>query len=348
MEDALESYHVSHPILEFSDEVEIKKRLLLASDVRARRISTANILYIDELAPNPFKGSGFGRALDNLSMIAELGHKITVLTRVIENSEEIITGITDLGIEYFKDDLMSLVSERSGIYDVVVISRPDTFLFFRDELRSMYMKSPFALVYDSEALAFRRDELRLNIITENGIKFPEEDALDIGDTKLLLEFQKSREVSLLDNADFVVTVSERESKAVSELSPHLKGSIYTIGHVMNLRSGKKGFENRKGILFVASFGNSMYYNGDAICYFLTKIYPLVVESAEIPFPLAIAGRNIPKQLRETVEKDKVIFPHVTFFESPKSLDELIDKSRIFIAPHLYGAGIQYKVCALHK
>ena len=35
--------------------------------------------------------------------------------------------------------------------------------------------------------------------------------------------------------------------------------------------------------------------------------------------------------------------HVSFVESPESLDDLYSSAKIFIVPHLYGAGIQYKV-----
>jgi len=35
--------------------------------------------------------------------------------------------------------------------------------------------------------------------------------------------------------------------------------------------------------------------------------------------------------------------HVTFLESPLHLDPLYEKARIFIAPHLYGSGIQFQV-----
>jgi hypothetical protein len=35
-------------------------------------------------------------------------------------------------------------------------------------------------------------------------------------------------------------------------------------------------------------------------------------------------------------------------ESPPTLDKLFENTKMFIAPHLYGAGIQYKVSAISK
>lgn len=39
----------------------------------------------------------------------------------------------------------------------------------------------------------------------------------------------------------------------------------------------------------------------------------------------------------------MIAPHVYFVDSPHSVESLYEEHRIFIAPHLYGAGIQFKV-----
>jgi hypothetical protein len=102
-------------------------------------------------------------------------------------------------------------------------------------------------------------------------------------------------------------------------------------------------KKRKGILFLASFSNSMFYNGDAIWYFLEYAYKHIVESTSKPTPLTIAGRGIPSELKDFVKSNKKMHKFVTFLESPPTVDSLFENSRMFIAPHLYGAGIQYKV-----
>ena len=84
----------------------------------------------------------------------------------------------------------------------------------------------------------------------------------------------------------------------------------------------------------------MYYNGDAIWYFLKEIYPQILK--ESPIPLTIAGREIPDELRKFA-KDNDLDNHLTFAESVKDVSTLYDSHRVFIAPHLYGAGIQFKV-----
>jgi glycosyltransferase involved in cell wall biosynthesis len=102
------------------------------------------------------------------------------------------------------------------------------------------------------------------------------------------------------------------------------------------------FESRRGILFVAAFHKLMYYNGDAIWYFLQYVYPLVLQEATKPIPLVIAGKGIPKYLRDMV-RGLGFEANVMFIESPKDLRPLYERARVFIAPHQYGAGVQYKV-----
>jgi len=84
----------------------------------------------------------------------------------------------------------------------------------------------------------------------------------------------------------------------------------------------------------------MYYNGDAIWYFLKETYPLVLKDS--PIPLSIAGHDIPEKLRNFT-RDNGLDDHVTFFESLVDTTPLFDNARVFIAPHLYGSGIQFKL-----
>jgi len=69
----------------------------------------------------------------------------------------------------------------------------------------------------------------------------------------------------------------------------------------------------------------------------------LLRNHRLPSHLTIAGRGIPDELREFVKKNEDIAKHVTFLESPPTIEHLFEQNRVFIAPHLYGAGIQYKV-----
>ena len=330
-------HHFPNPLSTYSKAIDVNKGLLLASDVRSRKAGAANILYIEELVPDRNKGVGFGRVLDNLSILAELGHRVTLLTKIQDDNESIIDRVINFGIEYYNGDFNTLVSTRACFYDVVIVRRASPLSSFRDNLRSLYFKCPFTFVYDAEVLAYRRDKLRKKLITVDGIHFPENSPSDCD-----LHKAKEHEISLLHAADVIISSSDQESRAISDIvTPGT--SIHTIGFLLDLNNAaRQDFDDREGILFMGDFHNSMYYNGDAIWYFLTEVYPLVLEHASEPIPLKVIGVDIPQLLRDTVERNKNISRFVKFIKSPKSIETYMDGSRIAIAPYLYGAGIDYK------
>ena len=247
-----------------------------------------------------------------------------------------------MGIEVYTGAWEEMVQKRIGFFEVVVISRPSIFKLTHLFFRNMLQRSPFSVIYDSEALWYRRDAELLKLY-KGGIEFPsmENDEVSIDEKELIATIDQNNEIKLLGMADVVITVSGNEKRIATELSP--RANIETIGHVMseeNLSRSMTEFRERNGVLFVASF-DDMYYNGDAIWYFLKEIYPSVLERSS-SITLTIAGRNIPQYLR-TFVKDNALDQHVTFEDSPEDLNRLFDRHRVFIAPHLYGSGIQFKV-----
>ena len=99
-------------------------------------------------------------------------------------------------------------------------------------------------------------------------------------------------------ADTVITVSEKDRSSILELSPDTQ--VYTVGHGISIdesRTTKTAFDQRSGILFIGSFHDSMYYNGDAVWFFLTEVYLLILKESKLPIPFTIAGENVPKDIQ---------------------------------------------------
>jgi len=69
------------------------------------------------------------------------------------------------------------------------------------------------------------------------------------------------------------------------------------------------------------------------------------KTSPYPVQLTIAGTDIPKSLKHFVETDDLLMRNVIFREvaDAVAVQGLYKKARIFIAPHQYGAGIQYEV-----
>jgi len=342
---ALEKYHPKHPI--YAQDVTFAKH----SDLRSRNPTRANILYFDLYIPNKSQGGGFGRAFDNISMMTALGHRVTIAQYHPYSEDwcdkDCVKKLTDLGAEVVLSDWEKFYQSRIGFFDIVMISRPSTLTISFERWREFYEKYPFSLVYDCEALWHRRD-YGLRSLSDSGFKLPgaSDGTLDLKQPSLdlFMNTQRHNELSLLKMADTIVPVSDGEAKIIAQLIPTTEKKIHTIGHIMDTEQMTQStFRERNGILFLASFGDKMYYNGDAIWYFLKYTYPLILQESSTSIPLTIAGRNIPKDLYEMVESNPDLTSSITFMESPVDIKPLYEKTRVFIAPHLYGAGIQYKV-----
>jgi GT2 family glycosyltransferase len=294
----LKGNHVKPPFQ--LDELEKGKEFFRASDLRARDRDKAKILYIDDKTPNHAKGSGYGRSFDNLSMIAELGHRVTLITWLPREGwcdDECVDEITSLGVEYVdKGQWNDIVQSRIGWYDIVIVSRPSTFQATYKEWQDFFKQSSFSLVYDAEALWFRRSESQHKVVQTQGIPFPSYDPETKPEViELMLKSDQLTELSLVKMADTVVTVSNGELNQLNKQLPPGNYDIEVIGHVMipvQDTEDSGNFKKRKGILFLASFSNQMHYNGDAIWHFLKYTYKDFVEWTKKPTPLTIAGRGM--------------------------------------------------------
>ncbi len=319
--------------------------ILRASDLRARDSSKANILYIDAQIPNVSMGSGYVRAFDNLSTLASLENRITVLSfNLVTNDmcdEVCLRKIRDLGIEVVTDSWNDFLEQRGSFYEVIIVSRPRIFKATHKKLRELYKKSPFTLIYSFDALWYRHEEMMFSLF-EQGIKIPSiaDHKLKIRTLKMITETKKKDEQLLISMADMVVPVSEEESDLISAAYPNVQ--VEAVGLLNDNKKPTTSFRDRQGILYLASFDGKMLNNGDAIWYFLKEIYPLVLDEVPAPISLTIAGRKIPDEIR-SFTKTNGIDQFVKFVDSPENVTSLYEEARIFIVPNLYGAGVQFKV-----
>jgi len=328
-----------------------------ASDLRARCSSKANIFYMDGELPFKGLGGGYGRSFDNLSMLSSMGHYVTVAAVDLYQKcpKACSDALYELNIAVVrKKSYHMYLGYRVKMFDIVMVSRPTTMIRSIKWIRHRYKLNSFALVYDCEALWFRRDVLLREASKAMNIDFPGTPFRFTDDLQDLQEYaNRGNELTMLHMPDIILAVSEGEKHFVRDyLNSHDKPSlrekpVYSIGHIVEHSmvdvESLPGFEERSGLLFIAAFHNSMYYNGDAIWYFLKEVYPLIVQENN-DIVLTIAGRGIPEELKTFVAKHENLEDrHVSFIESPESLDDLYSSAKIFIVPHLYGAGIQYKV-----
>ena len=205
-------------------------------------------------------------------------------------------------------------------------------------------RSTCKIIYDAEALWFRRDERLVHAADENKTS-----AATLPQVKAAVQantLTRGRELSLLYAADAIITVSEEEAGYVRGVLP-ITIPVTVVGHSPPaVPISTTPFTSRIGILLIAGFHGSMYYNGDAAWYLVTQVYPLIARGIATngapPIPLTIAGSDIPQGLVAVVNASRQR-KWITLKHSPRELAPLYDAARVIIIPHQYGCGVQYKL-----
>ena len=297
------------------------KDQLIKTRARDSRHKANNVLYIDQLIPRQNFGGGFSRAYDNLVAISSLDYRLTA-TGVKEGIDGPLLSELDgeklkqRGIELLLPgeanipnpnckSVRELLESRPQFYSVIIISRPPIFEECKEIIMGHCHNKHCSVIYDAEALWFRRDEMFLEV-AKNGLVSPwsREHAKSV--SKQITEQRKS-ELGKLGLVDVVITVSDSEKEYINRLSPPV-GKAVVVGHAMSSSNSKTetSYGEREGILFVGGFHNSMYYNGDSLWWFLEKVYPDIVQEFPSPIPVTIAGKGIPQEVRAMITSDGVL------------------------------------------
>jgi glycosyltransferase involved in cell wall biosynthesis len=292
--------------------------VLFARDIRQGN----RLLVIDDRVPTPYQGSGYPRAYHMLKFLGELGYKVTFFP--LDNAtpwQPYTNELQQLGIEVFYGDNLDFIrfaQDRTGYYDLVLISRPHNMEKIFDIIKRFFSNA--VLLYDAEAMFSLREILKAKI---KGIKLKDEDR----------ERMINGEIDLMNKADLIITVSEHEKKIIAE-----KGNLNNIvvwGHPIDVKNPKTLFRERKDILFVGGFLASESPNEDAVLYFAKEVFPKLREAISCRF--FITGLNPPDSIKKLSSSSVIVTGYV------KDLREYYDKCRVFVVPHRYSAGISWKL-----
>ena len=151
------------------------------------------------------------------------------------------------------------------------------------------------------------------------------------------QWLKNLELQIFSKSDIVLTPSNYEEQIIRESLPNKK--VFTIPlhlYDFSLEENKTvvKFADREGILFLGGFGHPP--NEDAVLWFVEEILPRVKQHLpEITF--TVAGSKPTEKILALEKKDLQVTGYVA------DLVPLFAKSRVFVAPLRYGAGVKGKI-----
>ncbi len=285
------------------------------------------VLFIDDLAPNPKYGAGFGRAKNIVDAVLKSGLNVIIYVRARRPLDRDCASFWPkerLRGFYEEDMALPLLLEKYGsILCAVWVSRAANITRYADCLISWAEKAQdIILIADTEAItSTRKLSRRMDIYDEK----------NMGEVEPLIR----QELFAMQAFDYVVCVSDLEITMVCRIYPEQR--YIKLGHCFQPLKVMAGFEDRQHFLFLGAFHAADSPNMDSVIWFMDYVWPHIQErlpnaefhiagylGSRIRFPMRMKGR-----CRVLGRED--------------DLAACFSKYRVFVAPTRYAVGVPHKV-----
>ena len=291
-----------------------------------------NILFIDNRLPIAAYGAGYPRALEIINTLVDNNYNLThfpIKKDIVDTSSWLETKIKleEQGVEVVLDDstLEDLLHQRRDYFDIIFVSRYSAISKVLSTLEQTIPNVP--IIFDTEAIHFLRTEMMLSMPETSNLTISKED----------FNREKAIEISIINQCNHIVVVSEQEKKAILEHSQQPEHNISVIGHPVEATDLPPSFNDRSDFLFVGGFLGEIKLNEHAVLYFIEKVWPTII--AAIPNArFHIVGANPPPSIAQHHRTNNIEVHG--FIED---LSELYNSSKVFVAANQFAGGIPLKI-----
>jgi O-antigen biosynthesis protein len=275
------------------------------------------VLVVDWQVPAHDRDAGGLRMACIIELLVDLGCAVTIVPSTSQRREPYATRFQRMGVEvYYSPWVMAnLVHDRAGLYDLVLLSRPDVGGAYLSAIRAGFPAA--RLIYDTVDLHHLREHRRLAVTG----KTP-----DAAWHKL-----RRTELRLMRSSDIVATVSDEEAREVARLVPDARIEVLPTVHDVPVVAPPP-FEGRSGMVFIGGFMHDP--NVDAMTWFVHNIMPMIADAGS---HLVILGSH------PTSEVTALESPTVKVTGYIAEVEPFFHSAAVFIAPLRYGGGLKGKL-----
>ncbi len=281
-----------------------------------------HLLLIDDRPPQRGSGSGFSLLVDAIEALDDTGYAISVA--VSDRVDGDLSVLSTLGVQIMRQPPDAVLSDLGGLFDRVLISRPNNFARFALLVRRHQPQA--SLVYLAEALYYRRIQRQLDLVSD----LPERERL----TAEMLEWRRLERAIPL-SADEIICVSDEEAAILASVPGHCR--IEVVRPIVNgLAPTAAAFSERSGLLFTPGWlAGDASPNVDGLAWFVSDVLPRLLE-ARPDIRLRVTGANPPPAARALAG------PAVDFVGFAPDLRTLYETVRVVVVPMRFGAGVKVK------
>jgi GT2 family glycosyltransferase/glycosyltransferase involved in cell wall biosynthesis len=280
-----------------------------------------NILVIDHHVPKPDHDSGSLRMFQILTLLHQLGHRVTFIADNLANIPPYAGELQKRGIEvvyhpYIKKVRDYLISHGSS-FDVVVLSRCD---FARKHIADVRQDVPQArIIFDTVDLHYLREDREAQLTRD-------------AEMRQRAEEKRQLEHELIEQADETWVVSPVEQRLLRQEWPGK--SIQLVSNIVDVPGSRTPFALRRDWLFIGGFQHRP--NIDAVLFFVQKIYPLVSKQLR-DAKFYILGDKAPPEI-VALATERIIVAGLQ-----RDVRPFFDTVKLSVAPLRFGAGVKGKI-----
>ncbi len=296
------------------------------AEFAARRLQgKKTILVIDTYVPLHDRESGSYRLLNIIKIFVNLDYFVMFLPDNGFPQEPYTSELQNLGVEvlYCTHKQPSLEEElikRLKLIDIAWVCRP--------ELCSKYinlLKKNFAIkvIYDTVDLHFLRLQRQQELVPQSNAE------------NNLPSWQQVQdlELNMAKVAEATVVVTDVEKKILENFNI---SNVFVVPNIHHQYEGELlDFKHRSGLLFIGGYNHTP--NVDAVIWLCREIMPLIWQK-QPKIKITLLGSNPPGDVKDLASDPRIEVPGYIQDVEPYFL-----KSRVFVAPLRYGAGMKGKI-----
>lgn len=298
------------------------KKFLKNYDFRydLNNLNKPTIIFVELHLVNPKLDAGSVTIFNLLMIFKNLGFKV-VLTYIekypydksfdvlLQNQIEIIS---------FNEFKLRLLNK---IYNLIFISRPNTFMFLKKMqiLKELKIKNIIYYGHDLHFLRLQR-EFKINNDKKN---------LKISENMKKIEYE------IFETFKNIIVTSNFEENLIKKFNK--KANVLKLPLLLKSKKTTNLFGDRKNICFYGNFMHSP--NLDAVIYFGKNVFTRLLDKNK-NLEFHIYGSNINNKIKEII---KNIHPKIKFKGFAENLYDILNSYKLNIIPLRFGAGIKGKL-----
>jgi glycosyltransferase involved in cell wall biosynthesis len=277
------------------------------------------LLVVTDVVPTFDQDSGSFRLFHLLKALREIGYDVTLIADEQSTPLHYLDALTQIHVltHLGREQVLEHLHAEGNSYRHVILCRPD--VAFRYFLAVRAWAPRAHVTYDTVDMHWVRLQRGADLTGNAAMR---EDA----------DRYRRIERFNVESADAVLAVSADDEAAIVADTPAAR--VHLVPNIHPAKPAPAGLGTREGLVFIGSFWHAP--NEDAVLYFAHDVLPLI--QRELPqVTFTILGSHITDRIKALASSSIRPLGFVS------NADAEFDRSRVFVAPLRYGAGVKGKI-----